>query len=238
MQILVLIKQVPETDKVKMDPESGTMVRSGQETIINPLDLYAIEAALILKEKVGATVTVLSMGPADAERALREALAMGCDEAILLTDTAFAGSDTWATSKVLATAIRKVGEFDLILTGERATDGDTGQVPPEVASQLELPVLTYVSRLDSRIAKGISRPVSLRAQRLTEEGYEVLCATLPCVASVVKEIASPRLPTLRGKKAARIHPIVRWGAQDLGLAPGSIGLFGSPTRVVKIFYPK
>ncbi|HPB07996.1 MAG TPA: electron transfer flavoprotein subunit beta/FixA family protein, partial [Rectinema sp.] len=145
MHIIVLIKQVPETDKVKMDPETGTMVRSGLESIINPLDLYAIEEALMLKEHFGAHITVISMGPLDAERALRESLAMGCDKAILLTDKAFAGSDTWATSRVLAETIKHIGTFDLILAGERATDGDTGQVGPAVASWLGIPALTYVS---------------------------------------------------------------------------------------------
>jgi len=148
MHIFVLIKQVPETDKVKMDPETGTMVRSGLESIINPLDLYAIEEALVLKERLGAHITVLSMGPPDAERALRESLSMGCDSAILLTDRAFAGSDTWATSRVLAEAIRRVGDVDFILAGERATDGDTGQVGPAVAAWLDVPVLTYVSSLE------------------------------------------------------------------------------------------
>jgi len=274
VRILVLIKQVPETDKVKMDPETGTMIRTGQETIINPLDLYAIEQALVLKEarlkatrpkvtmsqelqNVGApaavtdptiggatvtvepTVTVLTMGPQDADRALREALAMGCDEAILLTDRGFAGSDTWATAQVLAAAIRKVGNYDLILSGERATDGDTGQVPCEVAARLGLPVVTYVSSLKVEDpAQGSQHGRGLLVRRLTEEGYQILRARTPCVMSVVKEIASPRLPTLRGKKAARGASVVRWGMSDLGLEPGSVGLAGSPTRVTKVFYPK
>ena len=263
MHILVLIKQVPETDKVKMDPETGTMIRTGQETIINPLDLYAIEEALTLKEmaikeadptRAKATaemelprVTVLTMGPQDADRALREALSMGCDDAILLTDRGFAGSDTWATARVLAAAIEKVGDCDLILAGERATDGDTGQVPCEVAAQLGLPVVTYVSKLsvERPVQNVVERPVQnagagvhLLVHRLTEEGYQVLRATTPCVVSVVKEIASPRLPTLRGKKASRNAAIVRWGMADLGLEAGTVGLTGSPTRVTKVFYPK
>lgn len=263
MHILVLIKQVPETDKVKMDPQTGTMVRSGLESIVNPLDLYAIEEALVLKERYGAHITVLSMGPPDAERALRESLAMGCDSAILLTDKAFAGSDTWATSRVLAAAIRRAGEVDIILAGERATDGDTGQVGPAVAAWLDIPVLTYVSSLEieaaplSATTAARSAPLSentpaattsapspraapkaIRVRRLTEEGYQVLEARLPCLVTVVKEIASPRLPTLRGKKFARSAEIVRWGAGDLGLDPAGTGLAGSPTRVTKIFYPK
>lgn len=246
MHILVLIKQVPETDKVKMDPETGTMVRSGLESIINPLDLYAIEEALVLKERLGAHITVLSMGPPDAERALRESLAMGCDSAILLTDRAFAGADTWATSRVLAEAIRRVGDVDLVFAGERATDGDTGQVGPAVASWLDIPVLTYVSSLEIEAAPPSAvgaplpktTPTAIRVRRLTEEGYQVLQVVPPCLVTVVKEIASPRLPTLRGKKFARSAEIVRWGARELGLDPASTGLVGSPTRVTKIFYPK
>jgi len=246
MHILVLIKQVPETDKVKMDPETGTMVRSGLESIINPLDLYAIEEALVLKERLGAHITVLSMGPPDAARALRESLAMGCDSAILLTDRAFAGADTWATSRVLAEASRRVGDVDLVFAGERATDGDTGQVGPAVASWLDIPVLTYVSSLEIEAAPPSAvgaplpktTPTAIRVRRLTEEGYQVLQVVPPCLVTVVKEIASPRLPTLRGKKFARSAEIVRWGARELGLDPASTGLVGSPTRVTKIFYPK
>jgi len=234
---------VPETDKVKMNPETGTMVRSGLESIINPLDLYAIEEALLLKEKYGAQVTAITMGPPDAERALREALAMGCDEAILLTDKAFAGSDTWATSRVLAAAIQHIGDVDLILAGERATDGDTGQVGPEVASWLGIAVLTYASSLEIEFppmnsAENKIKPTAVQARRLVEEGYQVVHSPTPCLITVVKEIASPRLPTLRGKKYARTAQIMCWEANDLGLDPSSIGLAGSPTRVVKIFYPK
>lgn len=234
MHIIVLIKQVPETDKVSLDVQTGTMIRSGNETIINPLDLYAIEEALILKEHYGAQITVLSMGPPDAERALRETLAMGCDSAILLTDRAFAGSDTWATSRVLALAIKKIGDFSIVLAGERATDGETGQVGPEVAAQLGLPVLTYVSSLEIEPEK----PMKFRVKRFTEEGYQELIATPPCVIAVVKEIASPRLPTLRGKKHAREAKVLSWGAESLGLEKKEVGLLGSPTRVAKIFYPK
>ena len=137
MRIVVPIKQVPETDNVKMDEETGTMVREGGESIINPLDLYAIELALVLREQYGGEVIAISMGPAQAVKALREALAMGCDSAVLLSDRAFAGSDTWATSYVLQAAVRQVGDVDLIICGERATDGETGQVGPAVAAMLD-----------------------------------------------------------------------------------------------------
>lgn len=232
MEILVPIKLVPETDKVRMDPDTGTMVREGVDSIVNPLDLYAIEAALRLKEDHGGSITVLSMGPPAAERALREALSMGCDRAFLLSDKAFAGSDTWATSRVLSTAIRHCGSFDLIITGERATDGDTGQVGPGIAAWLGIPVLSHVSQLK------LADHSSLMATRLTEEGYQRLEVRLPCVLTVVKEIAVPRLPTLRGKQQARKVTIPCLTASDLGLDPETIGLAGSPTRVVKIFHPK
>jgi len=240
VNILVLVKQVPETDKVKMDPETGTMIRSGQESIINPLDLYAIEKALVLKEEHGAHVRVMSMGPPDSQRALREALSMGCDDATLLTDRAFAGSDTWATSRVLAKAIEEAGKVDLILSGERATDGDTGQVGPAVAAWLGIPAITYASSLEMEepAENGGSEGLSVIARRFTEEGYQAIRVRLPCLVTVVKEIASPRLPTLRGKKRAKAAEIARRGAADLGFEGGSVGLAGSPTRVVKIFYPK
>lgn len=235
MHILILIKQVPETDKVKMDPETGTMVRSGLESIVNPLDLYAIEEALILKEQFGAHISVLSMGPPDAERALREALSMGCDEAILLTDRIFAGSDTWATSHVLAEAIKKIGAFDIILAGERATDGDTGQVGPAVAAWLDIPVISYASKIEMLLNSDSPR---VKVRRLTEEGYQIIETETPCLMTVIKEIASPRLPTLRGKKYAKSAGVLRWSANDLNIKAEDAGLPGSPTRVTKIFYPK
>jgi len=235
MRIVVPIKQVPETSAVKMDEQTGTMIREGVEAIVNPLDLYAIEAAIQLRESRPAgdvEVIAVSMGPPKAMRALREAIAMGVDSAVLLSDKAFAGSDTWATSYVLAAAIRRIGEFDLVLCGERATDGDTGQVGPGIASFLDLPVVTYVGKIDE-VTDG-----ACRVHRLVEDGYEVLESDLPAVLTVVKEIAAPRLPTLRGKQKARRMEIPRWGPGDLDVDADKLGLDGSPTRVVKIFRPK
>jgi len=277
MRILVPIKQVPETSAVKMDETTGAMVRDGVEAIVNPLDLYAIELALVLRAQHGGEVIVVSMGPPKAVTALREALAMGCDQAVLLSDRAFAGSDTWATARVLSAAVRKLGDVDLILCGERATDGDTGQVGPGLAAFLDLPVVSYVSRVESVTrGAGVSRgagilparlagvspasgedgltsssdqangthhagetpaPHVCRVQRMVETGYEVLEITLPGVLTVVKEVASPRLPTLRGKQRARQADILTWSAADLGVDPAELGLSGSPTRVVKIFKP-
>ena len=231
MRIIVPIKQVPETSAVRMDEATGTMIREGVEAIVNPLDLYAIEAALRLREGHGGQVTAVSMGPPKAASALREAIAMGADDAVLLTDKAFAGSDTWATSCVLAAAIRRLGVPDMVLCGERATDGDTGQVGPGIAAWLDLPVATYVGRIE-RIDGGVCR-----VHRLVEEGYEVLDVQLPAVLTVVKEVAAPRLPTLRGKQRARRQEVPAWGKGDLDVEESKLGLTGSPTRVVRIFRP-
>lgn len=232
MRIVVPIKQVPETSNVKMDPETGTMIRTGVEAIVNPLDLYAIEAALRLREEVGGQVTTLSMGPLSAAKALKEAIAMGCDDGILLSDKKFAGSDTWATAYALAQAIKKIGTIDLIICGERATDGDTGQVGPGIAAFLDLPVATYVNRIYNVSAD------SLRVERLVEGGAEIVWTPLPVVLTVVKEIAYPRLPTLRGKKRAKRSELPVWKPADIEANIEWIGLKGSPTRVVKIEKPQ
>ena len=232
MRIIVPIKQVPETNAVKMDESTGTMIREGVEAIVNPLDLYAIELAIRLRERHGGEVTTLSMGPPSAEKALRETIAMGCDSAVLISDKAFAGSDTWATSYVLAAAVRRLGDFDLVICGERATDGDTGQVGPATAAFLDLPVATYVSKVES---VEDNRAI---VHRLVEDGYEVLEVALPALLTVVKEVADPRLPTLRGKRRARAAEIPVWKPAELDVKPEQLGLKGSPTRVVKIFRPK
>ncbi|MFA6366166.1 MAG: electron transfer flavoprotein subunit beta/FixA family protein [Candidatus Hydrogenedentales bacterium] len=247
MEIFVAIKQVPDTDKVKMDPVTGTMVREGVDTIVNPLDLYAIELAIRLKEKHGGRVTAFTMGPPAADKALKEAMAMGCDAGVLITDRAFSGSDTWATSYALSRAIAKMGRYDLILAGERATDGDTGQVGPCLAAWLDIPVLTYVGSIESSdesssmapriVAPRIVAP-RIIARRLVEEGYQRVRVDLPCLLTVVKEVANPRLPTLRGKKFARQAKITVYTAADLDAEPANLGLKGSPTKVSKIFYPK
>jgi electron transfer flavoprotein beta subunit len=231
MRILVLIKQVPESSNVKMDPATGTVIRTGVETVVNPLDLYAIETALRLKESYGGEVCAISMGPPSAIRVLREAAAMGCDHCALLSDKRFGGSDTWATSYTLSLGAEKLGPFDIIVAGERATDGDTAQVGPALAAWLGLPAITYVSKI-----AGISS-TRIAAERLVEEGYEILDAPIPCLITVIKEIAVPRLPTLRGKIRSRELDIPVFSADDLEAKREYIGLEGSPTRVVKIETP-
>jgi electron transfer flavoprotein beta subunit len=232
LKIIVAIKQVPETSNVKMDPETGTMVREGVEPIINPLDLYAIEEAIQFKEKFGGKVTAVSMGPMKAILAIREAIAMGCDDGVLLSDKKFAGADTYATSYTISQSIKKMGDFDIIFCGERATDGDTGQVGPGIASWLEIPFITYVSKI--REVKGNY----LVVERMVESGYEVLEIAKPCLLTVVKEINYPRLPTLRGKLKAKKVEIKPITPEDIDADSSKIGLRGSPTRVVEISTPK
>ena len=232
MNIIVPIKQVPETSNVKMDEETGTMVREGVESIVNPLDLYAIEVSLQLKEEHDGHITVISMGPRGAEKAIKEAMSMGCDDGVLISDKAFAGSDTHATSYVLSKTIEKLSDFDLIITGVRATDGDTGQVGPGLASFLDLPFSTYTSRI-----KEIGDDTII-VERLLEAGYETLKLPLPCLLTVVKEISYPRLPTLRGKQRARKTKVPAWSPKDMDVDETLLGLKGSLVRVVKIDRPK
>lgn len=232
MKVIVPIKQVPETSNVRMDPETGTMIREGVEPIVNPLDLYAIEAAIRLKEHAGGEIIALTMGPPNARKALMEAIAMGCDDGILLSNKKFAGADTWSTSYVLSQAIKKIGKFDLILCGERATDGDTGQVGPGIAAWLDIPFATYVSRIQE------VRNGKLYCERMIETGYEELEVQLPCLLTVVKEVNFPRLPTLKGKLRSKAVELRTWGPEDIEAQPDFLGLKGSPTRVVKITKPQ
>jgi len=236
VRIIVPIKQVPETSNVKMDPKTGTIVRAGAEAIINPLDLYAIEAALRLRDgRGGGRVDVVSMGPSRAERAIREAISIGCDGGYLVSDRKFGGADTWATSYVLSRAIASIGPFDLIITGERATDGDTAQVGPGIASWLKIPVATYVANIRSVRDEP---PAAILVERLIEDGYQSVEMRLPALMSVVKEIAVPRLPTLQGKKRAIGAEIPTLNRSNLELEQAYIGISGSPTKVVRIRSPK
>jgi electron transfer flavoprotein beta subunit len=235
MNAIVCIKQVPDTTDVRIDPKTNTLIREGVASIINPFDMYALEEALRLKERFGGKVTVITMGPPQAEEALREALSMGIDEAIHLSDRAFAGSDTWSTSLVLAKAIDKIKEFDLVICGKQASDGDTAQVGPGIASHLNLPQATYVRKIDTVHLD--TDPKIMVVERLVEEGYQILELQLPALLTVVKEINEPRLPSLRGKMRAKKHQIPVWGHKDLNLDQDQIGLKGSPTQVVKIFTP-
>ncbi len=232
MNIIVCLKQVPATTKVQIDAKTSTLVRQGVKGIINPFDTYALEEGVRLREKLGGKVTVISMGPPQADESLREALSVGADEAILLSDRAFAGADTLATSLTISAAIRKTGAYDLIICGRQTIDGDTGQVAPEIAALLDLPCAAYVSRIEDANEK------CLRVRRMVEGGYEVAEVQLPAVRSVTKERNTPRLPSLRGQIRAKSAKIPVWTAAELSLDSKTTGLEGSPTRVVKIFYPQ
>jgi len=216
---------------VEWDEETGRMKREGVDSIINPFDENAIEEALCLREKHGGAVTVVTMGPPQAEDALRSALAMGADEAILLTSLAFGGADTLATSYTLAQTIRKIGDFDVIMCGRQAFDGDTGQVGPGLAEHLGIPQITYAIEVEIADRK-------CRVRRLLENGFELVEARLPVLVTVVKQINEPRHPRLRNVLAAKKKEITVWGPEDIDVDPDRCGLQGSPTRVVRVFRPE
>ena len=232
MDIIVCIKQVPDTADIRIDPKTNTLIREGVPSIINPFDTYAIEEGVRLKEKYQGKVTVISMGPPQVEDALREAISLGIDEGVLLSDRAFAGADTLATSYTLAEGIKKIGKFDLIICGKQAMDGDTAQVGPGIAEKLNIPHVTYVKKIEE-INDGY-----VQVERLMEEGYEVIKMPLPALITVVKEINEPRMPSLKGKLKAKSTQIITWGAKDLEVDEDRIGLQGSPTQVIKIFTPQ
>ncbi|MCK5242714.1 electron transfer flavoprotein subunit beta/FixA family protein [bacterium] len=233
MNIVVFIKQVVATTNVKLDPETGTMIRDGVECILNPFDEYAVEEALRIKEKMGGKVTVVTMGPPQAKEIIRKTIGMGVDEGILISDRALAGSDTWATAYTLSQVLKKIGDYQLVITGKQAVDGDTAQVGPEVAACEGLPMIAWVRKIEE-----ISE-TSIRAERLMEDGYDVLESPLPALISVVKEINEPRLESLRGKMKAKKYEPKVWGVADMpGFDVAQVGLKGSPTKVFKTFTPK
>ncbi len=231
MNIIVCIKQVPDAKDVRLDPKTNTMAREGVESIMNPFDRHALEEAVRLKEQHGGTVTVVSMGPPQAEAVLRDAVACGADEAVLVSDRAFAGADTWATTYTLGKAIEKVAPFDLILCGKQAIDGDTAQVGPGLAKRLNIPYVSYARKITG-LVNGV-----LSLQRLMDDGYDEVEIPLPGLLTVVKEINEPRVPSLKGKMKAKKLSIKKFTATDIGADADSIGLPGSTTQVVKVFAP-
>lgn len=232
MNIVVCIKQVPDTADVQIDPQTNTLIRQGIKNIINPFDTYALEEGVRIRERYGGKVIVVSMGPPQAEAALREAVSAGADEAILLCDRALAGADTLATAVALAGAIDKMESYDIIICGRQTADGDTGQVGPELSEILGIPFVAYVSRVEE-IDGG-----RMRVQRMIEEGHEVIEMPLPGVITVTKEINVPRLPSLRGLAKAKSVEISTWTIQDMDIDKDDVGLAGSATRVIKIFSPQ
>lgn len=230
MRYIVCIKQVPDTTKVAIDNRTNSLLREGVPSIMNPYDKHALESALALKDNNGGKVTILSMGPPQAEECLRDGLAMGADDAVLLCDEAFRGADTLATAYTLAAAIRCLAPFRLILCGKQAVDGDTAQVGPEIAEMLGIPQLTGVNGLRLEGDKII-------AERELESGGLEVEAALPALVTVTRKVNEPRLPTVPGRLKANRAAIPRWGKNDLGLDSARIGWNGSPTQVRRIFYP-
>jgi electron transfer flavoprotein beta subunit len=234
VKIAVCIKQVPDTTDVKIDPKTNTLIREGVASITNPFDEYAIEEALLIKEKHGGEVHVISMGPPQAIEVLKNALAVGADKVYLVSDRAFAGADTLATAYALSRTIKTIGDVDLVICGKQAIDGDTAQVGPGVATRLGMPQLTYVSKI---------REINLEkkkiiVERLLEHGREVVESSLPALLTVVKDINEPRLPSLLGIKKAAKTQIPTLTAKDIGADENKIGLKGSPTWVMKVFTPE
>jgi electron transfer flavoprotein beta subunit len=231
MKIVVCAKQVPDTNEVRIDPVKGTLIRDGVPSILNPDDANALEAALKIKDENPETeIIVMTMGPPQATDMLRECLAMGADQGILLSDRAFGGADTCATSTTIAAGIKKIKEVDLILAGRQAIDGDTAQVGPQVAQRLKLPVVTYVQDIKIEDNNAI-------VKRQMEDGYEVIEAQLPCLLTCVKELNEPRYMTVGGIIDAYKQKIIQWSHEDLKLDPRACGLNASPTQVMRSFTP-
>jgi len=231
VKIVVCVKQVPDTAEVRINSETNTLMRDGVPSIINPYDMHAIEAGLQIREMAGGDVTAVTMGPPQAEQALREAISMGVDKAVLLTDRLFAGSDTWATAYALYKAIDHIGA-DIIICGKQAIDGDTAQVGPEMAEFLNIPHIAYVRKIvevkDDRIV----------VQRLMDDGFDIVESSLPVLLTVVRELNVPRLPSLKGKMAAKKAGIIKLAAADMKIEEQDLGLKGSPTQVRNIFAPE
>lgn len=230
LKIVVLMKAVPDIEQVRFDESTGRIDRKSAKLEANPFDLNALEAAVRIKEQQGGTVTVLSMGPPQAEEVLKDAIARGADRAIIMTDEAFAGADTLATSKTLMGGVRKLAEFDLIFAGEKTVDGDTGQVGPELAALLNLPSECYVDSVDRLEDGTIVVTCDYGTHQYTKE------VPFPCVISVTKNVASPRLPKLSDKIRSRKAAIETWRASDISefVDKKTLGTIGSPTHVIKI----
>lgn len=232
MKIIVCVKQVPDTTEIKINPETGTLIRDGVPSILNPDDANALEQALVVKDQnPGTEVVVITMGPPQAKEMLQECIAMGADDAILLSDRALGGSDTWATSNAIAAGIKKVGDFDLIFAGRQAIDGDTAQVGPQIAEKLGISQVTYVK--DFCLEEGAAI-----VERALEDGYEKLRVKLPCVLTAIKELNEPRYMSVRGILKAAKQEVKVWNAADIGVDLTTVGLKASPTNVFKSFTPK
>ncbi|MDR0977536.1 MAG: electron transfer flavoprotein subunit beta/FixA family protein [Endomicrobium sp.] len=230
MDIIVCIKQVPNTVNIQIDHETGRLKRDGVESILNPFDEYAVEEGVRIKEKTGGKVTVVTMGPAQAESVLREAISKGADEGILVSDKAFGGADTLATSYALSMALKHIGKFDLVICGKQASDGDTAQVGPGLAEMLDIPHVAYVKKTEAADGR-------IKVERVMEDGCDVIESNFPVLITVVKGINNPRIASLKGKIAAKRAVIKVLDAAAIGADAKKIGLTGSPTQVMKTFEP-
>ncbi|MEL7647677.1 MAG: electron transfer flavoprotein subunit beta/FixA family protein [Sedimentibacter sp.] len=230
MKIIVCVKQVPDTSEVKIDNKKGTLIRDGVQSILNPYDATALEEALKIKDKYSdTTVTVITMGPPQAKEILQECIAMGADDAVLLSDRALGGSDTWATSNALSAGIKKLGEYSIIFTGQQSIDGETAQVGPQLAEKLGLPQVTYVTEfelLDDKL---------LKLKRELDNGYEIIKIKMPCVISTMKELNIPRYMSVKGILKGANFDIKTYNSADIGVDLTSVGLEASPTKVSKTF---
>lgn len=232
MKIIVCVKQVPDTTEIKINPETGTLIRDGVPSILNPDDANALEQALQIKDDQPDTeVVVVTMGPQQAKELLQECIAMGADDAVLLSDRALGGSDTWATSNAISAGIRKIGNYDLIFAGRQAIDGDTAQVGPQIAEKLGITQVTYVK--DFKLEGDY-----VIVQRALEDGYETLKVKLPCLLTTIKELNEPRYMSIPGILKAGKHDIKVWNAKDINVDVTTVGLKASPTNVFKSFTSK
>ncbi len=228
MKIVVCIKQVPDTNEVKLDPKTGTLIRDGVPSIINPDDKAGLEAALRLKDEFGAHITVITMGPPQAKNALKETYAMGADRVILLTDRVFAGADTLATSTTIASALKKI-DFDLVITGRQAIDGDTAQVGPQIAEHLQLPQISYVSNFEHKGDHAV-------VKRSFEDGFQMVKVKYPCLITTLSEMNDARYMSIKGIiDAHRDLEVETWTFENIEADPARMGLKGSPTKVKKSF---
>lgn len=233
MHIVVCLKQVPESQNVRIDPKTNTLIRQGVASVLNPFDYFALEAALTIKdERLDTKVTAITMGPPQAKEVLMDALSRGADDAILISHRAFAGADTWATSFTLAAAIHRLEPVDLIVCGKQAIDGDTAQVGPELATILNRPYATYVKSFE------FVDDSHLKITRQTDEGVAVWRLPLPALVTVLKDVGEPRPRSYRATLRARRYEIPVWGPEELGVDEDSVGLKGSYTQVVRIFSPE
>lgn len=234
MHILACVKQTPKSDNVKIDPATGCLIRSGAESAMNPFDEYALEEAVTLKERLGGTVSVITMGPPAAENVLRDSVARGADKVYQLGDMAFAGSDTWSTSYALSKGAEKINaleKVDLIVCGKQTNDSDTGHIGPQISAWLGWPNAAFVKKVVNATDKSIT------VERLTEDGTETLELPYPCVISVVKEISNPRVRSVKGRMAAKRAEVTKWTADDVCADKSKLGVKNCPTRVVKSFSP-